>query len=194
MMQSSFIKSCCKSSAVQELHQLQYKTFTSCTASLQGHRAQAWHMCISVNLLKYGCVRSSADLCKPAASVDNVRQQQTRCSSVTNAGMHRQTDKQTDQRPCKFDVYKGDGDCRRTRCGWAQHKQNANSLEPTTVDRADPQNANVYVGNVSPDMSEADIRQHFGQFGCITDVKIHRKGACIALPPQHTQLVTPSLL
>ncbi|DBA78486.1 TPA: hypothetical protein ACH3X2_007974 [Trebouxia sp. C0005] len=66
---------------------------------------------------------------------------------------------------------------RRTRCGWAHHKQNTNSLEPSSVDRADPQNANVYVGNVSPDVSDADIRQHFGHFGCITDVKIYRKGS-----------------
>ncbi len=116
--------------------------------------------------------------------------------------MHAQTDKQTDrqtfQKPYKVHVHKADCDCRRTRCGWAQHKQNTNSLEPSTVDRADPQNANVYVGNVSPDVSDAEIRQHFGQFGSITDVKIYRKGACSVQsvpdpPPQSTQLVSPRL-
>ena len=65
---------------------------------------------------------------------------------------------------------------RRTRCGWAQHKQNPSNKDHTTVDKADPQNANVYVGNVAPDVSESDLRQHFGPFGHITDVKIYRKG------------------
>lgn len=78
---------------------LQYKKFTNCTASLQAHRASACKLpigtCVLVSIFsKYGCVRSSAELCKPAASVDVVRQQQTCCSSVTNACMPRQTDRQ----------------------------------------------------------------------------------------------------
>ena len=120
-------------------------------------------------------------MCKPAASFDILRQRQIHCSSVTHTCMHRQTHRQTDiyVKPCKVHAHKADCDCRRTRCGWAQHKQNTNSLEPLTVDRADPQNANVYIGNVSPDVSNAEIRQHFGPFGCITDVKIYRKGVCL---------------
>ena len=51
-----------------------------------------------------------------------------------------------------------------------------NSLDYTTVDRADPHNCNVYVGNISQEVSDADLRHHFGQFGSITDVKIYRKG------------------
>ena len=67
--------------------------------------------------------------------------------------------------------------CRRVRCGWAQHKQTVNSLDWTTVDRADPHNCNVYLGNVSQEVSDADLRHRFGQFGSIIDVKIYRKGA-----------------
>ena len=109
--------------------------------------------------------------------------------------MHRQTYLKL----YKVHLHKADRGRRRTRCGWAQHKQNPNSLEPSTVDRADPQNANVYVGNVSPDVSDPEIRQHFGQFGCITDVKIYRKGACAVQsaadpPPQYTLPVSPRLL
>lgn len=69
--------------------------------------------------------------------------------------------------------------CRRIRCGWAQHKQIVDSLDYPTVDRADPHNCNVYVGNVSQEISDADLRHHFSQFGSVTDVKIYRKGACM---------------
>ena len=71
--------------------------------------------------------------------------------------------------------------CRRIRCGWAQHKQSVNNLDYATVDRADPHNCNVYVGNVSQEVSDADLRHHFGQFGSITDVKIYRKGPSLHL-------------
>ena len=120
-------------------------------------------------------------MCKPAASFDILRQRQIHCSSVTYTCMHRQAYRQTDiyVKPCKVHAHKAACDCRRTRCGWAQHKQHTNSREPLTVDRADPQNANVYVGNISPGVSDAEIRQHFGPFGCITDVKIYRKGVCL---------------
>lgn len=158
---------------------LKYRTTTSCTVSLQVFRASAWHMCVSVNPIKYGCVRCSAEVCKPVASVFSVFSGNGRhAAALSHTHMYRQTDRQY-QKPCRVHVHKAACDCRRTRCGWAQHKQNTNSLEPLTVDRADPQNANVYVGNVSPDMSDAEIRQHFGPFGCITDVKIYRKGVCL---------------
>lgn len=66
--------------------------------------------------------------------------------------------------------------CRRIRCGWAQHKQVINSLDYSTVDRANPHNCNVYVGNVSQDVTDEELLQHFGQFGTVTDVKVYRKG------------------
>ena len=65
---------------------------------------------------------------------------------------------------------------RRARCGPAQHKQSVQSVDHTTIDRSDPQNCNVYVGNVSQEVTEAQLRSGFAQFGSITDVKIHRKG------------------
>lgn len=94
--------------------------------------------------------------------------------------------------------------CRRIRCGWAQHKQATNSLDYTTVHTANPHNCNVYVGNMSPDVSDADLRHHFGPFGDITDVKIYRKGpfqllcmyAVSAPHARHTQLmlVAPNIM
>ena len=41
---------------------------------------------------------------------------------------------------------------RRIRCGWAQHKQDTSSCNFGCIDRADPTNANVYVGNVAADV------------------------------------------
>ncbi|KAL0043196.1 hypothetical protein WJX82_005868 [Trebouxia sp. C0006] len=69
---------------------------------------------------------------------------------------------------------------RHVRCGMAQHKQDTASLDYATVDMADPQNCNVYVGNISGNISDAGIEQLFSQIGHITDVKIHRKDAWLA--------------
>ena len=44
---------------------------------------------------------------------------------------------------------------RRIRCGWAQHKQDTSSCNFGCIDRADPTNANVYVGNVAADVRSA---------------------------------------
>ncbi len=41
---------------------------------------------------------------------------------------------------------------RRIRCGWAQHKQDTSACNFGCIDRADPTNANVYVGNVAADV------------------------------------------
>jgi hypothetical protein len=42
---------------------------------------------------------------------------------------------------------------RRVRCGWAQHKtEGLVSMDPQILDRADPTNTNVYVGNLSPSL------------------------------------------
>ncbi len=64
----------------------------------------------------------------------------------------------------------------------AQHKQDTASLDYATVDMADPHNCNVYVGNISANISDADIEQLFSQIGDIADVKIHRKGECLVYP------------
>ncbi|KAK9813604.1 hypothetical protein WJX73_010245 [Symbiochloris irregularis] len=66
---------------------------------------------------------------------------------------------------------------RRVRCGWAQHKADANASDITSVDRSDPSNANVYVGNIAPEVSDAELRRHFQQFGNILEVKSYRKGS-----------------
>ncbi|CAD7701309.1 unnamed protein product [Ostreobium quekettii] len=67
---------------------------------------------------------------------------------------------------------------RRVRCGWAQHKQQDTSqpLDYDTLDKADPTNTNVYIGNIPAEMTDTDIRRHFQQFGPVVDVKLHKKG------------------
>lgn len=94
---------------------------------------------------------------------------------------------------------------RRVRCGWAQHKmvipfsksnpklslqQDASqNLDYETLDkfvffkrpfqnsfRSDPTNTNVYIGNISPELTEADIRRHFSSYGHVVDIKLHKKG------------------
>jgi nucleolysin TIA-1/TIAR len=43
---------------------------------------------------------------------------------------------------------------RRVRCGWAQHKTDTvAAADPTILDRADPTNTNVYVGNLAPQLT-----------------------------------------
>lgn len=67
---------------------------------------------------------------------------------------------------------------RPVRCGWAQHKQQDTSqpLDYESLDKADPTNTNVYIGNIPPEMSDTDIRRHFQQIGPVVDVKLHKKG------------------
>jgi RNA recognition motif. (a.k.a. RRM, RBD, or RNP domain) len=43
--------------------------------------------------------------------------------------------------------------------------------------QADPTNANVYVGNISPELTDAELRRHFSQFGAVLEVKSYRKGS-----------------
>ncbi len=63
------------------------------------------------------------------------------------------------------------------RCGWAQHKtESAAPTNPNALDRSDPTNTNVYVGNIPGDVSEPELRNHFGKFGTIMEMKLHRKG------------------
>lgn len=68
---------------------------------------------------------------------------------------------------------------RKVRCGWAQHKApggSASEVDEGTVDQADPTNTNVYVGNVSPQLSDDELRAAFGAVGEIAEVKLYRKG------------------
>jgi len=67
---------------------------------------------------------------------------------------------------------------RRVRCGWAQHKmESALPMDATVLDRVDPTNTNVYIGNLAPHVSDADVRRAFVSFGPIAEVKLHRKGS-----------------
>lgn len=67
---------------------------------------------------------------------------------------------------------------RRVRCGWAQHKtDNVVPMDPPLLDKADPTNTNVYVGNLAPDLTDAEVRRQFGAFGPIAEVKLYRKGS-----------------
>ena len=75
---------------------------------------------------------------------------------------------------------------RRVRCGWAQHKQDlAQNSDYSTVDKSDPFNANVYVGNVSPELNDGEIRRAFTQFGNVVEVKTYRKGSYGFVQFQH---------
>lgn len=66
---------------------------------------------------------------------------------------------------------------RRVRCGWAQHKtESALPSDPHILDRVDPTNTNVYIGNLPSNISDADIRHYFGSFGPTVEVKLHKKG------------------
>lgn len=83
--------------------------------------------------------------------------------------------------------------CRRTRCGPAQHKQTGQTLDPSSIDRADPQNCNVYVGNVALDVTDAQLRHVFERYGNITDVKIYRQGGFQRAVPALRLLCSGSL-
>lgn len=51
---------------------------------------------------------------------------------------------------------------RRVRCGWAQHKTDGIvAMDPQILDRADPTNTNVYVGNLAPALSDTEVRGWF---------------------------------
>eukprot|EP00955_Chlamydomonas_euryale_P085436 364100-Chlamydomonas_euryale.AAC.14 len=67
---------------------------------------------------------------------------------------------------------------RRVRVGWGQHKQDEQISPPKydSVDRSDPFNTNVYVGNVAPETTEDDLVTHFSIFGHVAEVKLNKKG------------------
>ena len=55
--------------------------------------------------------------------------------------------------------------------------QETGVVDLATVDKADPQNVNVYVGNVAPEVNDAELKTHFQQFGPVVEVKVYRKGS-----------------
>lgn len=65
------------------------------------------------------------------------------------------------------------------RCGWAQHKvgESAAPVDAAVLDRSDPTNTNVYVGNLDVALTDSEIRRHFSSFGALAEMKLHRKGA-----------------
>lgn len=66
---------------------------------------------------------------------------------------------------------------RNIRVGWAQHKQDATSTQDANeVNKTDPTNTNVYVGCLSPEVTDTELRRHFSAFGNILELKQHRKG------------------
>ncbi|GAX72653.1 hypothetical protein CEUSTIGMA_g109.t1 [Chlamydomonas eustigma] len=66
---------------------------------------------------------------------------------------------------------------RKIRVGWAQHKQEEGGpQDEMTIDRSDPSNTNVYLGNISPETSEQDLTAHFSVYGPISEIKLHKKG------------------
>jgi len=66
---------------------------------------------------------------------------------------------------------------RRIRCGWAQHKNESNGhADASDIDRTDPTNTNVYVGNIASEVTDAELRRHFGAYGRVVELKQHRKG------------------
>lgn len=48
-------------------------------------------------------------------------------------------------------------------------------------------NANVYVGNIPPEMTDAEVKRHFGRYGTVLEVKMYRKGAYGFIQFQHHQ-------
>lgn len=67
---------------------------------------------------------------------------------------------------------------RKVRCGWAQHKtEDISPVDREIIDRSDPTNTNVYVGNLSPTLPEGDVRNAFAVHGPLEQVKVYRKGS-----------------
>jgi nucleolysin TIA-1/TIAR len=66
---------------------------------------------------------------------------------------------------------------RKVRCGWAQHKtDDIGPIDPILLNRADPTNTNVYVGNLPSNLPDAEIRNTFSSFGPLEQMKIYKKG------------------
>ena len=44
------------------------------------------------------------------------------------------------------------------------------------IPQADPHNANMYIGNLAPDVGDAELQAAVAAFGRVLDVKVYRKG------------------
>ncbi|KAK9845716.1 hypothetical protein WJX81_000399 [Elliptochloris bilobata] len=65
----------------------------------------------------------------------------------------------------------------RVRCGWANHKQETvGEMNAAAVDKADPTNSNVYVGNLSAEVDDGELTRQFSRFGAVSGVKACLKG------------------
>lgn len=63
------------------------------------------------------------------------------------------------------------------RCGWAQHKtESALPPDPRILDRIDPTNTNIYIGNMPGDVSNNEAKGYFSEYGTVLEMKLHRKG------------------
>ncbi|KAG1655676.1 hypothetical protein FOA52_011804 [Chlamydomonas sp. UWO 241] len=81
---------------------------------------------------------------------------------------------------------------RRIRVSWAQHKQDEMGPPPEfyAVDRSDPCNTNVYIGNIASETTESDLITHFSEYGPVAEVKLHKKGGyCFVKYEQHDSAV-----
>ncbi|KDD72477.1 hypothetical protein H632_c3295p0, partial [Helicosporidium sp. ATCC 50920] len=68
----------------------------------------------------------------------------------------------------------------RVRVGWAEHRVGDAAVKPLdaeALDRSDPTNTNVYVGNLDSALADADVRRAFGTWGALAEVKVYKKGA-----------------
>lgn len=64
---------------------------------------------------------------------------------------------------------------RAVTLNWARHKRD--SMQPVDVDtvhQADPTNANVYIGSISPDVSDSRLEAELSQFGVLLTMRIFR--------------------
>lgn len=63
------------------------------------------------------------------------------------------------------------------RCGWAQHKtESALPPDPRILDKIDPTNTNIYIGNMPGSVSTSEAKGYFSKYGTIVEMKLHRKG------------------
>mmetsp|Transcript_24153 Transcript_24153/g.75801 ORF Transcript_24153/g.75801 Transcript_24153/m.75801 type:complete len:272 (+) Transcript_24153:962-1777(+) len=84
---------------------------------------------------------------------------------------------------------------RKVRCGWAnqrgQQDTTAAPLDYDSVERgADPGNTNVYVGNLSPTVTEGELRGRFEPVGPVLEVRLQRdKGFGFVIYHRHSDAV-----
>ncbi|KAG1666182.1 hypothetical protein FOA52_012029 [Chlamydomonas sp. UWO 241] len=67
---------------------------------------------------------------------------------------------------------------RRVRIGWAEHKKEyvPTPVESDAVERAGPANTNVHIGNLSPTMTDGNLRRVCSVYGPFKSAKLHTRG------------------